>query len=142
MFEMTLLNVNPLSDKIECILEGEEISHSKLEILADICETFELSKNIEFNVIGFGLEKWPVDCMYDLLCVIEMLPNIINGFFENNYDFILDFYEQGLERTLFFEKGKNIIRIKCESRTKWISNPQTEFISIRRFGDDDFRFIQ
>lgn len=129
MFEITLNNTSFLDDKHQYLVKKEDDYCSKEEILADICEIFDLSKKIKFSVVGFDLDKWSVDCMYDLLCVVEVLPNIINGFYQNNYEFNLDFYEQGLERILIFKQSKELIKIECESRTKWIPSPQTEYIT-------------
>lgn len=98
-------------------------------IVADICEVFNMSEEIEFIVMGFGQDKWPVDCMYDLLCVAENLPKIIMGFSENIFNFELDFYEQGLERKLTFKDKGTFIEIFCKSRTKWKPEPLFECTS-------------
>ena len=40
-------------------------------VIADICEIFHESEKIKFHVSGFGQDSWPVDCLYDLTCIIE-----------------------------------------------------------------------
>jgi len=129
MFKISLYNIKPLIEKDQQLVTECEDYDCKETILADICEIFEESKKIKFDVIGFGIEKWPVDCMFDLLSVVGELPDIINSFYQNSYDFNLDFYEQGLERMLIFKEKEDSIIIMCESHNKWIPDHQIEHIS-------------
>lgn len=129
MFKICLYNIEPLVEKDQqFIIECEDYG-CKEGILADICEVLEESKKIKFDITGFGMEKWPVDCRFDLLCVVGELPGIINRFYQNSYDFILDFYEQGIERVLIFKEKEDSIVITCESHNKWVPDPQVEYIS-------------
>lgn len=108
---------------------------SKLEpddvmaILIYIGEVFELSGKISFIVSGFGQEKWPVDCKTDLVTVIKSIPVILKKMGEGIFSFKLDFYEQGIERQLVFEEETGAVRVTCISRTSWLPNPDTIFMS-------------
>ncbi|CAM3583785.1 MULTISPECIES: hypothetical protein [Saccharibacillus] len=88
-----------------------------------ICEIFEISARVSFFVSGFGQKRWPVDCKTDLATVIEEVPYILEKVNNGDFFFELDFYEQGIERTLIFEEEDSKVKITCSSRTDWIPDP-------------------
>ncbi len=94
-------------------------------VFSDICETLSLQPNVQFIVSGFGQELWPVDVKTDLLCAVEELGEIVQKISLENYNFELDFYEQGVERKLIFESRDLEVIIKCESYTNWIPLPSS-----------------
>lgn len=93
-----------------------------------ICEVFELSKVVTFVVSGFGQNKWPVDCRTDLATIIEQVPEILEKIRNKEYNFQLDFYEQGIERMLVFEENNNLVKVTCISRTDWTPSPNSIFM--------------
>lgn len=95
-----------------------------IAVIADICSFFDESQSITFKVSGFGDNNWKVDCGYDLLSVIVQLPDIIKTIYSSSYDFELDFYEQGTERTVFFKDYNETVKLTCISRTNWRPNDE------------------
>ncbi|PTM54785.1 hypothetical protein [Desmospora activa] len=88
-------------------------------VIFDICEIFHETDEIDFIAYGFGSNDWCVDCRYDLPGVIEELPDILGKLDAGDYDFVLDFYEQGTEREIqFVDWGDHVVLI-CKSRTNW-----------------------
>ena len=99
-------------------------------LLRDICHHLASSGQAHFHVEGFGQSPWPVDVSTDLLTLLEQLPEAVASLRSaSKTDFQIDFYEQGIERTLIFHKHDERIRIQCLSGTKWVPNPSEEWIS-------------
>lgn len=92
-------------------------------VIFDICDCF-YKQGIKFKISGFGDDNWPADCRFDLPSIIEDLCHrIINKINYNDYNFELQFEEQGLQRNISVkDKGDNVI-LKCQSHTDWIPNP-------------------
>lgn len=130
MFEINLQIKKELSTNI--IILDKKTYDSDMDdetsIIFDICEIFENTKNIEFNISGFGQNNWPVSCKFDLPGIIEELPEIINNFYNDDFNFILNFYEQGIEREIIFEDNNDNIKIICLSNTNWKPNPKCIFM--------------
>ena len=68
-------------------------------VLRDVCAALAVDDRIRF-VVQFAGETWPVDVRTDLVTVLEQLPDTRLA---PSQPFDIDFYEQGLERTLHFE---------------------------------------
>lgn len=96
---------------------------SVVSIHADICEAIQQVGAAEFIVSGFGEDRWPVDVHTDLLTILEQLPEAVAALSENR-QFLVDFYEQGMERTLTFSPQGDTWRVNCTSRTSWRPNPE------------------
>ena len=94
-------------------------------LIITLCEMMGESDLFQFKVGGFGLDSWPVDVTLHLSTVIEQVTDVIDSIREERYPVELDFYEQGMQRTLVFEKGNsdNLLRITCYSRTSWVPEP-------------------
>lgn len=85
-------------------------------VLFDICKYLHQTRSVEFIVEGFGSERWPVDCEFDLPSVIEELPEMIQNFNNNQYNCILGFYEQGVMREIIIsDKGDGNLLLECKS---------------------------
>lgn len=126
---MKLLLVKPL----ESIPETEYLppdfeSDAALGVLSCMCDAFEISKAVSFDVGGFGQDNWPVDCRTDLCTVIEQVPDILEKTRSGIYSFELDFFEQGIERLLLFEEEDNLVKITCSSRTDWVPDPSPVYM--------------
>jgi len=94
-------------------------------VIQDLCEVLQETGIVYFRVGGFGQDIWPVDVAIDLATIIEQLPEVISSISEEHYPFQLDFYEQGVERRLTFEKEDKYIRVSCYSSTSWIPHPSS-----------------
>jgi len=135
-------------DIYESITEIEDIQ----SVLSLFCEVLFRSNSIEFHISGFGETSWNVSSM-ELCCVLEEFStfssSIISNIQKNLFNFYIDFYEQGVERTLKFEDEGDNVKIFCESRTNWIPNPTIEKIEkeklkimLEKFHNDFFYAIK
>ncbi len=97
---------------------------NEVSVILDICNILQGIDTVILKVSGFGDDNWLVDCGFDLPCVLEVLPHIINQISENSYNFEIDFFEQGTERTVFFEDSGVQVSLECVSRTDWQPNPK------------------
>lgn len=68
--------------------------------------------------------EWPFDCIFDLPGIMEDVPEIIKKVNQDDYNFKLDFYEQGVEQEIIFEDNGNDVNLTCVSRTNWRPNPR------------------
>ncbi|SMO52780.1 hypothetical protein [Melghirimyces algeriensis] len=122
-FNSKLIKYSTMTYSAKCY--DDELDDGR-SIIDDICEIFEETKEIKFIVSGFGQEYWPVSCLFDLSVIIEQLPEVMNKINSDDYNFSLDFYEQGIEREIIFkDNGDGYIKLNCNSRTDWKPNPDT-----------------
>lgn len=109
----------PPSDLRECDPNIDSLTG----LLADLCEGLADRDAVEFCVGGFGQERWPVDVVTDLPVVLEQLPMLAGALAEMR-EAELEFYEQGVERTLVFHPVGDEIRVTCSSQTSWQPVPR------------------
>lgn len=94
-------------------------------ILIDFCR--QIGSDGMLSVGGFGQSIWPVDLVTDLPVLLEQLPYALQSLRSEGRAEI-DFYEQGVERSiLFLSQGQTCVA-KCVSRTNWHPDPDTEVI--------------
>lgn len=96
--------------------------------ISDLCERLTDLNAITFRVSGFGQKCWPVDTRIDLPVFLEQLTHAIK-FLNDKQSFAINFYEQGIERSIEFEFIKSCTKIKCTSGTKWTPNPKEYYIN-------------
>jgi hypothetical protein len=96
-------------------------------ILSDVCGILADTGSAEFLVSGFGQERWPVDVRTDLPVFLEQIPDAAAAV-ESNAPFSIEFYEQGVERVIFFEPQGELYSARCESQTDWRPDPEVETI--------------
>lgn len=123
---MELKTLRPINDyKVkECTgREYDDELDDGRAVIADICEIFDDTKGVIFKVSGFGEENWAVDCRFDLPVIIEQLPEILGKINNSDFNFSLDFYEQGIERELEFLESTDFVSLKCISRNNWVPAP-------------------
>jgi hypothetical protein len=96
-------------------------------ILMDVCNL--LASKLSFSVSGFGQAVWPVDASADLPIFMEQLPSVLNALIEGHSGQI-DFYEQGLERSLIFSIEGDACRVTCQSWSSWQPNPAEESLEL------------
>lgn len=94
-------------------------------LLVDLCRHIE--KPGKFIVSGFGQSPWPVDVGTDLPVFLEQLPEAIKSV-NSREPFQLDFYEQGIERTIIFTPFDGLYVALCKSYSNWQPCPDTEQI--------------
>lgn len=92
-------------------------------VIASICEELDEAGTATFVVSGFGDSAWPVDVATDLVTLIEQLPEALTFLEQRSGEFRIDFYEQGIERLIFFECSGDITTLRCQSRTAWKPSP-------------------
>ncbi|MFG2881562.1 hypothetical protein ACGFYV_04430 [Streptomyces sp. NPDC048297] len=81
-----------------------------------------------FHIGGFGNDEWPLDVAYDLSAFMEQLPSLLASVRERR-EVEVDFYSQGIERTLTFRPSGDLVMIHCDSRTNWVPDPERESIA-------------
>lgn len=99
-------------------------------ILMDVCRAME--RRGEFAVSGFGQDRWPVDVGTDLPVLLEQLPDALRAAGAGAAATI-DFYEQGIERSITFDPIGGRYVATCTSRTTWQPNPVVEHIDREDF---------
>jgi hypothetical protein len=96
-------------------------------ILMDVCDALESGS--EFALSGFGQDVWPVDVRTDLAVFLEQMPNALCAIKERKPAEI-DFYEQGVERSIAFEPDGTKYLATCKTwSTTWQPHPSIEEIS-------------
>ncbi|MFF6999223.1 hypothetical protein ACFY93_30355 [Streptomyces sp. NPDC008313] len=80
-----------------------------------------------FHIGGFGDADWGFDVSYDMSTFVEQLPSLI-GSLRLNGTGEVDFYSQGVERSLAFKRVGDSYEIRCYSRTSWKPSPSVEFV--------------
>jgi hypothetical protein len=101
-------------------------------ILIDVCRAMESQS--EFVLSGFGQQRWPVDVGTDLSVFLEQLPSALRAVNEN-MPAAIDFYEQGVERSIVLEPLGHRYIATCASQTDWQPNPTTEDIPGEELAD-------
>lgn len=94
-------------------------------LIASICDHLERFECAKFTVSGFGDPKWPVTVSTDLAVILEQLPGVSRALNERHEEFQLEFFEQGVERLLEFNRRGEDLDVTCSSQTGWIPSPQT-----------------
>ena len=80
-----------------------------------------------FHIAGFGSEDWGFDVSYDMSTLMEQLPELLDGLASDGCGEI-DFYSQGVERTVTFERVGEGFALRCHSRTAWKPSPDVEYV--------------
>jgi hypothetical protein len=119
-----------LNIKFECeqlvelgdIPEFDSNLHDPLALLMYVGEYLDNAEECAFEVSGFGDEKWPVDLETDFSVFFSQLPCALLSVKEQ-CPFTIDFYEQGVERTLEFENNGDFWLVRCCCQTEWIPTP-------------------
>ena len=94
-------------------------------ILTDVCRMIEPRCN--FIVSAFGQDRWPVDVGTDLPVFLEQLPDVLQAV-NAGMATAIDFYEQGIERSILFSPIDRRYLASCTSGTAWQPDPSTEYI--------------
>jgi hypothetical protein len=117
------------------LLPSEEAEHASelgdvTDLLQGICAAFAKADGIVFKIEGFGQPSWPVDVSIDLEVFLEQFPGLVTWITDINAStYILDFYEQGLQRRLCFDNKESMVQITCESWGTFQPCPEIERVT-------------
>ncbi|SMC28087.1 hypothetical protein SAMN02745857_03110 [Andreprevotia lacus DSM 23236] len=95
-------------------------------MLVDVCRT--IGTQGDFLVSGFGEARWPLDVPTDLPVFLEQLPAVLSAVRQGT-GAGLDFYEQGIERTISFTPMGKLYLATCTSWTAWQAAPASMTIA-------------
>ncbi len=125
------LNIEfPQLDKEANYSEEEDNVES---IISDICDILQEMKVADFIVSGFGDDKWPVDVRTDLSVILSQVSEVLKAI-NSSKNFVLDFFEQGVERYLSFtDKGNTFLVTCCSFRSHWEPEPNQICLDKRIF---------
>lgn len=135
--ELLMFRMEIVADQVARAAGGEGLRTSDPEVdsieslLAEACEALADSERVVFLVEGFGQSPWPVDVRTDLLTIVEQLPEFLEFLQSTGDSGELDFYEQGVQRLLRFEKHGPQVRVECTSGTKWQPTPAIEMMPLK-----------
>lgn len=105
---------------------GQDISPSSdyESLVMEACEVLG-ETDCQFSVSGFGEIAWPVSVSYDLSTLMEQIPEALTDL-KNGHETEIDFYGQGVERTVSWTPRGAEMVLRCDSRTAWKPQPSEE----------------
>jgi hypothetical protein len=112
----------PLEDRHD----HEYLAMRGCAVLAEVGYTFRIG--------GFGQDDWGFDVPYDLSTLVEQLPELLGGLATHGLG-ELDFYSQGVERSVTFERSAEAYVLRCRSRTSFTPSPDVEHVGVARLGE-------
>ncbi len=98
-------------EKLNIAPEDPSYSPQKHEVTWEMCKVMNKTNEIEFYVNGISYKdrmtglRLSVD--WDLAVLLEQLPGILRKISDNDYNFRIDFYEQGSEFFLQFSSDES-----------------------------------
>ncbi|MFF6979568.1 hypothetical protein ACFZAV_17865 [Streptomyces sp. NPDC008343] len=110
------------SEPLEDVDDYEYLVMQGCRILSEI--------GCRFHIAGFGSDDWGFDVSYDMSALIEQLPELLRGMASEGCGDV-DFYSQGVERTVTFERVEASYVLRCRSRTSWKPSPDVEYVESR-----------
>jgi hypothetical protein len=113
----------------------DEELDSIASVLFDVCDALAEIGEIHFSVGGFGQRDWAASVRTDLCVALEQMPDISRALARGE-GFELDFYEQGLERTVRFARRGSELTVACVSRNpRWAPEPASIEMRVLDFED-------
>jgi hypothetical protein len=126
------LHISDLSD-VRLLERNYDLHEDDIRsILFDICRV--IAGWSDFVVSGFGQDRWPVEVTTDLPVFLEQLPSVLRAV-RDGVDTRIDFYEQGVERSIELTSNGDIYVVKCVSNTSWEPNPVIDSVNRRMLED-------
>lgn len=105
----------------------DPLLHNEISYFDPMCDDLYKTKRVKFVITGFDEKEWPVDNV-ELSILIEQLPVVFAAFYHEALDFVIDFYEQGMDRTLVFKGTKDDVEITARPfslhSTMWRPHPE------------------
>lgn len=122
----------PSGNEIGCLDSEDELNDLE-SVLQIICR--KLEGRTKFVVNAFDVTDWPVDVRADFSVFLEQAPKMLEFLIsDTKRSFVLDFYEQGIERELTFTYEGDTVVITCKSRIAWRPNREKILLSRRKLG--------
>ena len=93
-------------EKLNTVPKDLSYSPQKHEVTWEMCKVMNRTNEIEFYIKGISYKermtglRLSVD--WDLAVMLEQLPDVLRKISDNDYNFRIDFYEQGSELFLQF----------------------------------------
>ena len=88
-------------------------SPQKHEVTWEMCKVMNKTNEIEFYIDGISYEErmtgLSLSIDWDLAVLLEQLPDVLRKISDNDYNFRIDFYEQGSEFFLQFSSDESEI---------------------------------
>ncbi|WP_406362753.1 hypothetical protein [Streptomyces sp. NBC_01579] len=113
-------------EPLEDTADYEYLAMQGCRILSDV--------GCSFHIAGFGSADWGFDVSYDMSTLIEQVPSLVESL-ELNGTGKVDFYSQGVERSITFERVDGSYEIRCYSRTSWKPSPSVEYVDCASMED-------
>lgn len=119
----------PSAGTVSSLAEGELEDRSDYEYLSMMGCRVLSGQGCTFHISGFGSDDWRFDVEYDMSTLVEQIPKFVEGLaVSGNAE--IDFYSQGVERSVSAERADGELLLRCHSRTSWKPQPATERISV------------
>lgn len=104
-------------------------------VISDMCECLELNHVLSFVIIAFDEKPWPVDVATDLSVFLEQFSELLEWLNSSDKSpYTVNFYEQGIQRSLILNRRQEHIKITCESWSDWQPKYDHETVSARELG--------
>ena len=100
-------------EKLNIASKDTSYSPQKHEVIWEMCKVMNKTNEIEFYIKGISYQermtgiRLSVD--WDLAVLLEQLPDVLRKISDNDYNFRIDFYEQGSEFFLLFSSDESEI---------------------------------
>ncbi len=107
---------SPAPDASGALDEDEEIE-DLMSLAIAVCPVLD-DLGARFVAGGFGDDRWPVDVRTDLSTVVPQLPGLLDALATGAAG-ELDFYEQGIERSVSFLPHGDAVELRCTSHGAW-----------------------
>lgn len=92
-------------------IKDSSYSPEKREVIWEMCRVMDKTNNIEFYIEGVSykdrMNGLQLSIDWDLAILLEQLPDVFKKISDNNYNYRIDFYEQGSEFYLQFSSDKS-----------------------------------
>lgn len=121
----------------DCVDISLEEAASELDVFAFLirsCMEISDAYPVDFRISGFGQDLWPLEARVELSIFLMEVPSLIRWITTNEESkFALEFYEQGMERTILFTQEGEWITAKGVDfpewdKGKWQPDPDTEML--------------
>jgi hypothetical protein len=122
-FEFSLHPPTGIAPSALDVVEG--MAHDFETLVMEACEQLAQTDS-SFCIGGFGTKDWHFDVGYDFSAMLEQLPVLLECI-RSGVRGEIDFYSQGVERTLTFLPSGKLVQVECLSRTSWTPVPNVEF---------------
>lgn len=97
------------TDRFNTAMKDSSYSPEKREVIWEMCRVMDKTNDIEFYIKGISYEERMTGLLlsvdWDLPSLLEQLPDVLRKISNNDYNYRIDFYEQGSEFYLEFSSA-------------------------------------